>query len=226
MARYFGQATPTELRDLERNAVRATNKQMSKAAAMLQAAFDGKTRYAWFGGWALKLRGSERETRDLDLLVLATDVRQVRAILSPYSWPILSYYEIMGSIQERMFVDIGENGQLVGVDIVLSGQLNTPDLGDEDSLELITPHFATPQGNQVPVIPLTWQVEGKLGTWISRQKQSDFQDLTFLFRKYGNEIRTWSEHLSENWRREFYDVFKLDNSKEACKNMKKVLRLD
>lgn len=86
MARYFGQATPTELRDLERNAVRATNKQMSKAAAMLQAAFDGKTRYAWFGGWALKLRGSERETRDLDLLVLATDVRQVRAILSPYNW--------------------------------------------------------------------------------------------------------------------------------------------
>lgn len=28
----------------------------------------------------------------------------------------------MGSIQERMFVDIGENGQLVGVDIVLSGK--------------------------------------------------------------------------------------------------------
>lgn len=26
-----------------------------------------------------------------------------------------------GSIQERMFVDIGENGQLVGADIVLSG---------------------------------------------------------------------------------------------------------
>lgn len=26
-----------------------------------------------------------------------------------------------GSIQERMFVDIGQDGQLVGVDIVLSG---------------------------------------------------------------------------------------------------------
>ncbi|RKL17974.1 hypothetical protein BFJ68_g4235 [Fusarium oxysporum] len=63
-----------------------------------------------------------------------------------------------------MFVDIGENGQLVGVDVVLSGQLGTPVLGDEDSLEFITSHFATPQGDQVPVIPLTWQVEGKLGT--------------------------------------------------------------
>jgi uncharacterized protein YuzE len=28
----------------------------------------------------------------------------------------------MGSIQERMFVDIGEDGQVVGVDIVLSGK--------------------------------------------------------------------------------------------------------
>ncbi|KAJ0142516.1 Squalene monooxygenase [Fusarium oxysporum f. sp. albedinis] len=52
-------------------------------------------------------------------------------------------------------------------------------------------------------IPLTWQVEGKLGTWISRKKRSDFQDLAFLFRKYGKEIRQWSEHLSEDWRREF-----------------------
>ncbi|KAF5659100.1 hypothetical protein FCIRC_12621 [Fusarium circinatum] len=154
MARYFGKDSPTELRDLGLNAVSANDEQMAKAAAMLQAAFDGQAHYAWFGGWALKLRGSSRETKDLDILVLATDVRQVRTILSPYNWAILSYYEIMGSIQEKMFVDIGENGQVVGVDIVLSGQLGTPDLGDEDSLEYIAPHFETPQGLRVPVIPL------------------------------------------------------------------------
>ncbi|KLP08711.1 uncharacterized protein FFB20_14029 [Fusarium fujikuroi] len=178
MARYFGQASPTELRDLERNAVNANDEQMATAAAMLQKAFD----------------------------VLATDVRQVRAILAPYTWAIISYYEIMGSIQERMFVDIGENGQLVGVDVVLSGQLGTPILGEEDSLELITPQFQTPQGNEVPVIFLTWQVEGKLKTWISRKKRSDYLDLVFLFREYGNEIRNWSEHLSKDWRREFYET--------------------
>ncbi|KLP18949.1 uncharacterized protein LW94_14751 [Fusarium fujikuroi] len=182
MARYFGQASPTELRDLERNA----------------KAFD----------------------------VLATDVRQVRAILAPYTWAIISYYEIMGSIQERMFVDIGENGQLVGVDVVLSGQLGTPILGEEDSLELITPQFQTPQGNEVPVIFLTWQVEGKLKTWISRKKRSDYLDLVFLFREYGNEIRNWSEHLSKDWRREFYEVYKIESDKKARKEMKSYLQLD
>lgn len=32
----------------------------------------------------------------------------------------MSYYKLTGSIQERMFVDIG-TGQVVAVDIVLSG---------------------------------------------------------------------------------------------------------
>ncbi|KAF5578920.1 hypothetical protein FPANT_9792 [Fusarium pseudoanthophilum] len=233
MVRYFGKDSPTELRDLERNAVRADDTQMAKAASMLQEAFDGKAHYAWFGGWALKLRGSSRETKDLDLLVLADDVRQVRAILSAYSWAILAYYEIMGSMQERMFVDIGEDGQVVGVDIVLSGKPirsagRKAYLGEEDSLELITPCFETPQGSQVPVIPLTWQVECKLRAWMSRKKQSDFFDLKFLFRKYGREeISQWSEHLSKDWRREFYEVFRVEETdEEALKEMMSILQLD
>ncbi|KAG5758539.1 hypothetical protein H9Q72_013322 [Fusarium xylarioides] len=225
-ASYFGQDSPRELRDLERNASRATSEQMAKAASYLQEAFSGQY-YAWFGGWALKLRGSRRETRDLDLLVLANDVGQVRATLAPFAWAILSYYEMTGSIQERMFVDIGENGQLVGADIVLSGQLNTPVLGQEDSFELIRPRFRTPQGEEVPVIFLTWQVEGKLGTWMSRKKNSDFEDLEFLFRTYGSTIREWSAYLSEEGRREFYEVYKASVSdKKSRKDMKRTLGLD
>lgn len=34
----------------------------------------------------------------------------------------MAFYETSGGIQERMFVDIGEEGQVVGVDIVLSGK--------------------------------------------------------------------------------------------------------
>jgi uncharacterized protein YuzE len=33
----------------------------------------------------------------------------------------LAFYEI-GGVQERMFIDIDEGGQLVGVDIILSGK--------------------------------------------------------------------------------------------------------
>lgn len=84
-ARYFGESSPTELRDLERNAKRATAKQMARAATYLQCAFHGQ-HYAWFGGWALKLRGSRRDTRDIDLLVRADGIRQVRAVLERHNW--------------------------------------------------------------------------------------------------------------------------------------------
>ncbi|CAG7566057.1 unnamed protein product [Fusarium equiseti] len=133
-------------------------------------------------------------------------------------WAILSYYEMAGSIQERMFVDIGDRGQLIGVDIVLSGKLNTPILGQPDSTELIQPG--------VPVIDLTWQVEGKLGTWISRKKESDYEDLVFLFQKYEDATSEWTENLPKKWRQEFYEVFEADVKAQALrKNMKRALSL-
>lgn len=37
---------------------------------------------------------------------------------------ILPFYETTGGIQERMFIDIDEGGQVVGVDIIISGKLS------------------------------------------------------------------------------------------------------
>ena len=34
---------------------------------------------------------------------------------------MMAYYCLTGSIHERIFIDISENGQLVAADIVLSG---------------------------------------------------------------------------------------------------------
>ena len=84
-ARYFGQTSPSELVRLENNAARAVSRQLAKAASYLQQAFAGQY-YAWFGGWALRLRGSRRNTRDIDLLVLADNVDQVRETLALYPW--------------------------------------------------------------------------------------------------------------------------------------------
>lgn len=156
----------------------------------------------------------------------------------------MPFYEINGSTQERIFVDIGESGQVVAVDIVLSGatrhdhllrrnpnrchagELNTPLLGTEDSSEVIRPAFQTPQGSQVSVIALTWQVEGKLAAWISRRKRSDFRDLVFLCRTYGTIIQEWSEHLDLEHRGLFYDIFKASVSDEKRRReMKMVLSL-
>lgn len=90
MARHFGQTSLNELRELERNANRANPQQLAKAASYLEFAFSGQF-YAWFGGWALRLRGSRRETKDLDLLVLASDVHDIRVTLTPYDWCVLYY---------------------------------------------------------------------------------------------------------------------------------------
>ena len=87
-AKYFGKTSPTELRDLERNAARARSDQLAKAASYLEQAFSGM-KTAWFGGWALRLRGSRRETHDLDFLVLVSSVVEVRAVLVQYSWYVL-----------------------------------------------------------------------------------------------------------------------------------------
>lgn len=84
-ARYFGKTSPAELRDLERNAVRARPNQLAKAASYLEQAFSG-LKTAWFGGWALRLRGSRRDTHDLDILVLVHSLVEVRAVLMQYSW--------------------------------------------------------------------------------------------------------------------------------------------
>ncbi|KAI2825402.1 hypothetical protein CBS147321_1050 [Aspergillus niger] len=162
-AKYFGKTSPKELYELENNAVNATAKQLAKAASYLEKAFRGfKT--AWFGGFALRLRGSRRETHDLDFLVLVPSVVEARAVLAKYSWAILAFYETPGGIQERMFIDIDERGQVVGVDIIISGAIGTPNLSESESHESIPPSFPTPQGSRVKVIHITWQVETKLTT--------------------------------------------------------------
>lgn len=96
-AKYFGQISPRDLKDLEHNAQRASSAQMVEATALLQTAFHGQ-KYAWFGGWALRLRGSQRETSDLDLLLLADDVSQVRARLAPFDWFVSSLQAELPSV--------------------------------------------------------------------------------------------------------------------------------
>ncbi|PWY91807.1 hypothetical protein BO94DRAFT_512834 [Aspergillus sclerotioniger CBS 115572] len=224
-AKYFGKTSPKELKDLERNAARARSDQLAKAASYLEQAFSGMET-AWFDGWALRLRGSRRETHDLDFLILVPSVIEVRTVLAQYSWAILAFYETAGGIQERMFIDIDEGGQVVGVDIIISGAIGTPNLSESESRESIPPSFQTPQGSRVNVIHITWQVEIKLTAWFARRKHSDFLDLVFLLTTYGREIAKWSQYLDRNMRESFYQVYGSSKEKETnCEAVKKMLSL-
>ncbi|PGG97166.1 hypothetical protein AJ79_09303 [Helicocarpus griseus UAMH5409] len=174
----------------------------------------------------MNLRGSRRETHDLDFLVLTNSLIEIRAVLSQYSWAILAFYELTGNVQERMFIDIGEDGQVVGVDIIRSGELGTPDLGEAESYETIPSSLETPQGDSVNVIHITWQVETKLAAWFGRRKESDFQDVAWLLLNYGDEIKEWSQFLEKDARETFYAVYEATTEdKEMCKVVKETLSL-
>lgn len=93
-ARCFGDSSPKELKDLERNAVGATVQQMAKAAAFLQRAFDGQY-FAWFGGWLSSFDDVvDKLPRDLDLLVLANGVGELRTTLSSWPWFVSSTRQV------------------------------------------------------------------------------------------------------------------------------------
>ncbi|OJD18977.1 hypothetical protein AJ78_01005 [Emergomyces pasteurianus Ep9510] len=205
-AKYFGKTSPTDLRDLQRNAASATPDPLAKAASYLEQAFSGM-KTAWIGGWALNLRGSRRETHDLDFLVLVSSVVEVSCFGQIQLGDI--------SISQTSWRDPGED--------VRSTHLT---LRMRNLYESITPSFQTPQGDRVNVIHTTWQVETKLTTWFGRRKESDFQDLEFLLLNYGSEIVKWSQFLDKSMGETFYSIYDVvTEDKERCKDVKKTLSL-
>lgn len=60
----------------------ANDTQLKEAAQYLEGIFGD--RYAWCGGWALRLRGSTRTTEDLDLVVQAPSTASIWDDLLPY----------------------------------------------------------------------------------------------------------------------------------------------
>ncbi|KAK3935537.1 hypothetical protein QBC46DRAFT_412943 [Diplogelasinospora grovesii] len=154
----------------------ATSAQMAKAAKQLQVLFAGDP-IDWFGGgWALKLR-SRRETRDTDrdLCVTVNGGIDARTALKYYHQAILRFDATLH--QERVFVDIDENGQVVGFDI---GQVlvNTP----------------------------AREVNDVLKRWITCEtlRKSQYLCLKFLFATRGDRIREWTHYLNVTWRIQFY----------------------
>lgn len=146
---------PWDLGNLNRESAKSTRDDLAIAASLIEHAFKGY-RIAWLGGFALNLRGSERTTQDIDIIIAAENNGIIRRVLERYDWyaylesntmiiiylilglvhiemklaPANSYfsraimgaYDLSGSVQEKVFVNINENGKLVAVDIILAGK--------------------------------------------------------------------------------------------------------
>lgn len=82
-AKFFGKDNPFELRELENQSLDATDEELAEAARYIENIFGDA--HAWCGGWALRLRGSERRTEDLDVVVRAPSTASIWEQLKPYS---------------------------------------------------------------------------------------------------------------------------------------------
>ncbi|KAK6849218.1 hypothetical protein PG995_013051 [Apiospora arundinis] len=160
--------------------------------------------YAVMGGLAMILRGSRRETHDVDI-VAACDMLTLRQACigqSRIKVPIGP-----GSGVMRVFVEVGpthgENvtHQWVQVDIILRGSLGAPaDLtGTTDIINLPTQAGL----KRYIVIDILHHFQSKLGALFGRNSTTDFLDLVFMCNTYFQQIAGFRNQLSFPQREHF-----------------------
>ncbi|KAM3548131.1 hypothetical protein ARSEF4850_009591 [Beauveria asiatica] len=221
-AKFFGKDDPFELRVLENNAASATDADLLKAAEYLESIFGDS--HAWCGGWAMRLRGSERHTEDLDIVIQAPSTANIWEKLRSHSRITLYYHKQIleeGGDQFKIFVD-SHDKQLVCVDVILAGRLETPTLETQDVVEVVTPaETLTGAEGKKRVMSLRWQVRQKLHAIATRRKDTDCTDLVWLIETYRTEIGGWIQDevkdRRETFFRWFYDNEMDDDEVDAMK---------
>ncbi|TWU72667.1 hypothetical protein ED733_002589 [Metarhizium rileyi] len=202
-AKYFGRDDPFELQVLQGQSCSAKNAHLGQAAQYLEFIFGEK--YAWCGGWALRLRGSERITGDLDIVVQAPSAIDIWDTLVSHERVTLFYHRQVlegGGNHFKIFVD-ADDGQLVCVDVLVAGALTTPQL-DAEGVEVIGPVVGVAGTSMKRVMSLRWQVRQKLAAGATRRKDSDYIDLQWLCDNYTEEIKLWIKEENEAHRKKFH----------------------
>jgi len=180
---------------------------------------------AFLGGWAVFLRGSGRRTNDVDITVLCTIERLMEILRAQ---PRLMVPDRYGATCVQVFVktggnwDPGSHGEkAVSVDIVISGNLGTPE-NLLNSTESINPVQTTQGPGVVQVIDLYHQVSAKLYAFFDRQSLNDYTDITFLMTRNGPAIYGFREYLDMRHRRYYADSYVSTNpaDEEGIKRMR------
>ncbi|POR36091.1 Uncharacterized protein TPAR_03702 [Tolypocladium paradoxum] len=203
-AKFFGKDNPFELRMLQNQSLSANSTQLGQAAQYLEFIFGNK--HAWCGGWALRLRGSKRNTEDLDIVVQAPSTADIWDTLVPYDRVTLFHHRHVmegGGGHFKIFVN-ADDGQLVCVDVLVAGRLTTPELDAEGVVDEIQPVLGVAATGVKRVMSLRWQVRQKLAAGASRRKMSDYTDLQWLCDQYIDEMKVWIKEEDEAQRKKFY----------------------
>ncbi|KAI9891986.1 MAG: hypothetical protein M1814_002181 [Vezdaea aestivalis] len=181
------------------------------------------------GGWALFLRGGNRNTNDVDLAVHASMEDLIKVLKQENRLCIPKRY---GKTCLTIFVHTGgtwDNGYVacaVYVDLIIGGNLGTP-ADIPTGTELIIP-IQTAQGlSQVRVTSVDYLFAAKLDAFYNRRSENDFYDLSYLINTAADKIFSFRNQLNMIHRQVFFDVFASRNrsNEEYLKYMRKILEL-
>ncbi|KAH7395256.1 hypothetical protein DE146DRAFT_659654 [Phaeosphaeria sp. MPI-PUGE-AT-0046c] len=221
-----GTYTPEQMCTLTIAANRAVTSQLLAAAELMAQVFQANDiPYALMGGFALKLRGSTRDTYDVDVAVDCTMQRLIEVLSTQHS--VRRPAGPTSGVMMRVFVLVGGQSNpgvpelWVAVDVILHGSLGAPE-HPQDSSEVVT--VSTEAGQkQFPVIDILHAMASKLNAYYSRQGPNDYTDITFLIRRFPEQVFAIRTQLNATHRQYFVTSFALENPQNAVRRAKYIL---
>ncbi|KAK8047378.1 hypothetical protein PG996_015442 [Apiospora saccharicola] len=152
--------------------------------------------YAVMGGLALNLRGSRRETHDVDIVVACNmlTLRQACIGVERIKVPIGPTSGVM-----RVFLEVGQ--KWIQVDLILAGSLGAP-----YNLSTTTESVTLPKSAGAKLctaINIRCQFQSKLGSLLARNSTADYLDLEFMCNQFSPQIAIFRDQLSLPQRENF-----------------------
>ncbi|KAF2818210.1 hypothetical protein CC86DRAFT_169784 [Ophiobolus disseminans] len=163
--------------------------------------------HAFLGGWTVRLRGGTRETQDVDITVATTMELFKKATLQ---MPRICFPQTHGQTAVNLFVHTGKSWDqgykdlpdlAVQVDVIISGQLNSPTEINDNTSEVVT----LPNGIKAVVVNTFYLLRGKFHAFNTRgdTNTNDYQDLVFLITKYPKVMSQHGRDIEEAYRLAF-----------------------
>ncbi|KAM5444453.1 hypothetical protein MaudCBS49596_008012 [Microsporum audouinii] len=155
--------------------------------------------YALMGGFAVKLMGGTRDTRDVDIVFEAPrKMRDLWNIVECEPRLVIPNTKLLSNIM-KVFVLTGPgydscpDAIKVEVDLIENGFPSSPrDLRvNRDQLTIPTPSGQRP----IYVISLLYLLRGKMTAFMSRSTPQDMSDIIHLINTRGDEIKTFIHRL-------------------------------
>ncbi|KAK2756973.1 hypothetical protein FQN54_004941 [Arachnomyces sp. PD_36] len=156
--------------------------------------------YAVMGGFAVKLMGGTRDTRDVDIAFQAPGkMGDLWRIVEAESRLVIPNTKLLSNIV-KVFVLTGpghdncEQSIPVEVDLIENGYQNSPrELGSNRRPLTIN---STSGQKQIYAIDIFYLLQGKMAAFSTRASNNDMRDIQYLLRTFSNEIRGFSNRLN------------------------------